>query len=280
MERREDRTPHAPPDRAATDRAAADRAAADRVRVLVIDDHSFLRDLIRLALELDGSFEVVGEGETGADAIVLADALRPDAVILDGTMPEVDGLSAIPEIASRAPETKIVVYSPDVEGDAEAAAYGRGADYVIERTTGAQDLLVALKALCHGEERGWALTLVEGEGEGIASPAPFSVYPVHGVNVREQDGRAIGLVLSGALREGDITTLAEALEPLLRDAVATVVLDLSELELIEAAGLGAIVRAARRLQLSGRELIVRSPRPATYQAFEDIGLTDILTVVA
>jgi anti-anti-sigma factor len=247
---------------------------------LVIDDHCFVRDLIRMALELDGGFEVVGEGENGADAIVLADALRPDAVILDSTMPEVDGLSAIPEIVSRAPDTKIVLYSPEVDGDPEAAAYARGADYVIEHTTGAEDLLVALRALCQGEERGWALTLLEGEADMAVPTMAFTIQPMDAVPVREQDGRAVGLVLGGALREGDIAALAEALEPLLRDSVATVVLDLSGLELIEAAGLGAIVRAARRLQLSGRELIVRSPRPATYQALEDIGLTDILTVVA
>jgi anti-anti-sigma factor len=250
---------------------------------LVIDDHSFLRDLIRLALELDGSFEVVGEGETGADAIVLADALRPDAVILDGLMPDLDGVSAIPEIVSRAPEVKIVLYSPEVDDDHEARAYASGADYVVERTTGSADLLVALKSLCRGEERGWALTLLEGEGGAGArgaAPSRFEVVPTDTINVREDDGHAAGLTLRGSLREGDIAVLAAALEPLLREKRHTVVLDLSGLELIEAAGLGAIVRAARRLQLSGRELIVRSPRPATYQALEDIGLTDILTVVA
>ena len=110
--------------------------------------------------------------------------------------------------------------------------------------------------------------------------AAFHAEPLGDLSVREADGPAAGLRLSGQLREADISALAAALEPLVRAGAGTVVLDLAGLDSIEAGGFGAIVRAARRLQLAGRELVIRSPQSATYEILESIGLTEVLRVVA
>src|SRR5205809_6300459 len=80
----------------------------ERVRVLVVDDSPTTRTMLREALALDGGIEVVGEANGGKEAILNADALNPDVVLLDVRMPEGDGVQAARYIASHHPSTKIV----------------------------------------------------------------------------------------------------------------------------------------------------------------------------
>jgi DNA-binding NarL/FixJ family response regulator len=80
----------------------------ERVRVLVVDDSPTTRTMLREALALDGGIEVVGEANGGKEAILNADALSPDVVLLDVRMPEGDGVQAARYIASHHPRTKIV----------------------------------------------------------------------------------------------------------------------------------------------------------------------------
>jgi YesN/AraC family two-component response regulator len=97
------------------------------LRVLLADDAAEIRQLLRLTLELDGRFEVVGEAEDGAQAIAMTSSQRPDVVILDVSMPIMDGLQAIPEISRTSPATKIIVLSSH-EDDTSDAALSLGAD--------------------------------------------------------------------------------------------------------------------------------------------------------
>jgi DNA-binding NarL/FixJ family response regulator len=80
-------------------------------RVLLADDVAEIRMLLRLTLELDGRFEIVGEARNGAEAVKLASRKRPDVVILDLAMPVMDGFAAIPRICEKSPESKILVLS-------------------------------------------------------------------------------------------------------------------------------------------------------------------------
>ena len=77
-------------------------------RVLIADDHPLTRDALAALLTANG-FEVVALAEGGAEAIALAGELQPDLVVLDLTMPEVDGLTALPKVREAAPETAVVV---------------------------------------------------------------------------------------------------------------------------------------------------------------------------
>jgi len=78
------------------------------MRVLVIDDHSLFRDGIVSLLTAAG-YQVVGEGGTGEQAIALTAELRPDVVLMDINMPELDGISALRHIKERYPRTKVVM---------------------------------------------------------------------------------------------------------------------------------------------------------------------------
>lgn len=81
------------------------------IRVLLVDDAHEMRRLVALSLGLNGAFEVVGEASNGREGVDLARALQPDVVVLDLSMPVMDGLEALPLIRAAAPETVVVVFS-------------------------------------------------------------------------------------------------------------------------------------------------------------------------
>ena len=83
----------------------------DRIRVLIADDTATLRLVLRRTLEASLAFQVVGEAVDGAQAVELAGLHRPDIILLDLSMPVLDGMEAIPMIRAQVPETQIVVLS-------------------------------------------------------------------------------------------------------------------------------------------------------------------------
>jgi DNA-binding NarL/FixJ family response regulator len=106
---------------------------AEKMRVLLADDAEEIVELLRANLRLDGRFEVVGEAMSGNEAVSMAASLRPDAVLLDLSMPGLDGLEAIPEIRRNSPDTRIVILSAMNAADAFAKAMQLGADRYVEK---------------------------------------------------------------------------------------------------------------------------------------------------
>jgi CheY-like chemotaxis protein len=91
-------------------------------RVVVVDDQADMRMLLRIWLEGDPDFEVVGEAGDGFDAVEVVRATRPDAVVLDLAMPHRSGIETLPHLLAVAPGVTVVVFSADDEGDAALAA--------------------------------------------------------------------------------------------------------------------------------------------------------------
>lgn len=110
-----------------------------KIRVLIADDVADLRTMVRITIEIDGRFEVVGEAADGREAIELARRLRPDIVILDLSMPHMDGLEAIPEIRRGSPTSKILVLSGFDERVGEHAL-SLGADAYMSKNRHIDDL--------------------------------------------------------------------------------------------------------------------------------------------
>jgi DNA-binding NarL/FixJ family response regulator len=102
-------------------------------RVLLVDDSSDIRLLLRRMLTRVSNFDVVGEASDGREAIALATNLQPDVVVLDLAMPIMDGLEALPQLRQRLPHAKIVVLSGFDEARTEQAALDAGADAYIEK---------------------------------------------------------------------------------------------------------------------------------------------------
>ena len=91
------------------------------MRVLIVDDDAASRRLLESRLSVDERFEVVGEAENGAVAVARAAHLNPDLVLMDVSMPVMDGLEAAAKITAAAPEITVVIVS-GIEGDDAADA--------------------------------------------------------------------------------------------------------------------------------------------------------------
>jgi CheY-like chemotaxis protein len=104
-------------------------------RVVIVDDASEVRTLLRLTFATDDRFELVGEGSNGHEAIELAERLRPDLIVLDRHMPGLGGLEAVREIAARWPDTAVVLYSAGIDPGTHEAAIAAGALHVADKST-------------------------------------------------------------------------------------------------------------------------------------------------
>jgi len=101
-------------------------------RVLIVDDHPLTREALASLLSTNG-FEVVGQAAGGAEAIDLAGTLRPDLIVLDLTMPDMDGLAALPQLRGSAPAAEVVVLTAsEDDGNLLAAIRGGAAGYLLK----------------------------------------------------------------------------------------------------------------------------------------------------
>ena len=107
-----------------------------RIRVVVIDDVPELRLLVRLTVEEDPGIEVVGEAANGRQGIEVCRATRPDIVLLDLSMPDMDGLEAIPLIRKHAPDARLIVLSGHEAGRVSLEALGQGATRYVNKAAG------------------------------------------------------------------------------------------------------------------------------------------------
>ena len=102
-------------------------------RVVLVDDMVELRGLIRLTLERSGHFRVVGQAGNGREGIEVATATQPDLVLLDVSMPVMDGLEALPILCREVPTTKVVMLSGFSQARLGAEAKARGAVAYVEK---------------------------------------------------------------------------------------------------------------------------------------------------
>ena len=85
--------------------------------IVLVDDAAEVRLLMRTRLRVSGRLDVVGEGADGAEAVALAAEHQPELMLLDVSMPGMDGLTALPRIREASPETRVVLYSDFEEQD-------------------------------------------------------------------------------------------------------------------------------------------------------------------
>ena len=122
------------------------RRAVAPIRVLVCDDVEAFRALMRYTLQEDPGIEVVGEAADGMAAIAAAERLQPDVVLLDLTMPILDGIDAIPALLERAPGTRVVALSGWGADRMADAALEQGAVAYVEKTDDVQAIRAAVRA--------------------------------------------------------------------------------------------------------------------------------------
>lgn len=124
---------------------------AEPIRVLIADDHEVVRDGLRLILETEADFEVVGEAADGAVAVELTGELQPQVVLMDLRMPGMDGLTAIDQIRARWPAVALVILTTYNEDDLMMRGLRAGASGYLLKDTNRQTLFATLRAAARGE---------------------------------------------------------------------------------------------------------------------------------
>jgi DNA-binding NarL/FixJ family response regulator len=123
-----------------------------RLRILIAEDHPFVRKQVRMMLERSPQFEVIAEAQDGAQAVEYAMQLKPDVVILNLSMPVLNGIDAAREIKARIPESSIVILSSHADKHFVNLAKQHGACAYISKAKAGDGLAKAVEAAVLGEE--------------------------------------------------------------------------------------------------------------------------------
>lgn len=121
-----------------------------KTKVLIADDHPLVRSGVRRALEEEPDFEVVGEATNGAKVLPLIGQTNPDLVVLDLSMPQLDGLACLDQIRKRCPDLKVVILSAAGDPERVQAALARGATAYVLKSVDVRDLASALRQAIEG----------------------------------------------------------------------------------------------------------------------------------
>ncbi len=125
-------------------------SSTEKVRVMLVDDHPIVRDGLRAMLEHSGEFEVVGQAGNGVEAVQTAEGLAPDVIVMDVIMPGKNGVEACREIMALLPDTRILMLTASTDEDAVIEAVAAGATGYLQKYSGRDDLLDALREVAAG----------------------------------------------------------------------------------------------------------------------------------
>jgi NarL family two-component system response regulator YdfI len=146
------------------------------IKLLLADDHLIIRQGLRLILETEAGFEIVGEAADGVEAVRLAGELRPDVILMDLRMPNMDGITAIERLHEQQPQIAIVILTTFNEDDLMLRGLRAGARGFLLKDTDRQTLFDAIRAAARGETllrpEVMARVLAQASAPGGGKPAP------------------------------------------------------------------------------------------------------------
>src|ERR1700680_3966718 len=118
--------------------------------ILLVDDHKILRDGISTILERTPDFHVVGEADSGSDAVSLSRRLIPDLILMDIGLPGMNGIDATSEVLRHCPDAKVMMLSMYDDENSVVAAFRSGARAFLLKKASSSDLLDALRTVSKG----------------------------------------------------------------------------------------------------------------------------------
>ena len=121
-----------------------------KTRILLADDHTVVRDGLRLILQTQLDLEVVGEAASGTEAVRWTGKLQPDVVIMDIGMPELDGIEATARILAVRPETRVIILSMHATSEHIYRALKTGARGYVLKDSAGTEVVAAVRSVCAG----------------------------------------------------------------------------------------------------------------------------------
>jgi DNA-binding NarL/FixJ family response regulator len=128
------------------------KMARSSVRVLVVDDYEPFRKFVASTLQTNQDLQVVGEASDGLEAVRKAEELKPDLIVLDIGLPNLNGIEASRRISKVAPAAKILFITQINDAELARTVLGNGARGYVLKAHAASDLLPAVVAILHGEQ--------------------------------------------------------------------------------------------------------------------------------
>ena len=125
--------------------------SAHRVRVLIADDDDLMRAGLKAVFSSDETIDVVGEAGDGRGAIIRARELRPDVVLMDVRMPNLDGIAATRDVLAVSPELKVIILTTFEQDDYIFGALRAGASGFLLKRTRPEDLIAAIHTVAGGD---------------------------------------------------------------------------------------------------------------------------------
>jgi DNA-binding NarL/FixJ family response regulator len=168
----------------------------NNLRILIVDDHEIVRRGLKALLESRTGWVVCGEAATGREAVALAAEHRPDIVIMDIKMPELNGLEATRQIRRILPKTEIVVLSLHYSDQLVREIVEAGARAYVLKSDAGRDLLTAVEALANKRTfftSGAAQFLIDG----FRNPAPATQTPLMYKSLTAREREIVQLLAEG-----------------------------------------------------------------------------------
>jgi two-component system NarL family response regulator len=138
----------------------------EKIRVVIADTHGLFREMLRLVLRREGSIKIVGEAVDMRQTIDVTDNIKPDILLLDGTMPKMDGIEILSEIREKSLKTKALMLTANKDEATIFKALKGGAKGFLSKDVSISDLIKAIQAVHNGEvwlERKLIARFLEGE---------------------------------------------------------------------------------------------------------------------
>ena len=123
----------------------------DIIRVVLADDHSVVRAGLKAVLGVAKDIEVIGEAKTGLEAVTLAERFKPDVIVMDLSMPEMDGTAATKEIVAKGLDTRVLILTMHAEEDYLVPLIEAGAAGYLVKSAADRELVDAVRAVAHGD---------------------------------------------------------------------------------------------------------------------------------
>ena len=162
------------------------------IRVLLVDDHAVVRAGLKALLQRAADIDVIGEADNGRDAVRRSEDLKPDVVVMDLTMPELNGIDATRRLREKCPAIRVVMHSMHSSSEHVFRAFDAGATGFVLKESAGEDIAAAVRA-AHAGRR--FLSRAIAAIESVAQSCTDRTSPLESLSTRERE--VLQLVVEG-----------------------------------------------------------------------------------